>query len=186
MKLILASKSPRRSELLKKINVNFKVVDSEVDETTLSEKIPERYCQKLASLKAKSVLKKFPEYTIIGADTIVEIEKEILEKPSSFSDAYSMLEKLSGKKHNVLTGISIISNKYEVNFVEKTIVSFFKLRKKDIENYILKNHPYDKSGSYGIQDDSMIFVESINGNYENVIGMPIAKVYQYLSKLKVI
>ena len=97
-----------------------------------------------------------------------------------------MLEKLSGKKHNVLTGISIISKKYEINFVEKTIVSFFKLRKKDIENYILKNHPYDKSGSYGIQDDSMIFVQSINGNYENVIGMPIAKVYQYLTKLKVI
>ena len=105
MKLILASKSPRRSELLKKINVNFKVVDSEVDETTLSEKIPERYCQKLASLKAKSVLKKFPEYTIIGADTIVEIEKEILEKPSSFSDAYSMLEKLSGKKIVVDEGV---------------------------------------------------------------------------------
>ena len=186
MNLILASKSPRRAQLLKKMNINFKVEDSKLDESKYLIKNPKEYCQKLANAKAKSVLAKFNDSTIIGADTIVEIDNEILEKPSDFKEAYNMLRKLSGKKHNVFTGISIISSNFEINFVEKTTVKFFEISKNDIQTYIKKNKPYDKSGSYGIQDESMIFVDYIVGNYENIIGLPVSRVYKCLKKLKII
>jgi len=186
MKLILASKSKRRYNLLKKLKINFQVIDSKLDESQMKETDPLLHCQKLAHLKAEIVLKKNLKSVIIGADTIVCINKKILEKPTDYNDAFRMLKLLSGKLHSVYTGISILTKSKKINFVEETKVKFFPLEDTDIQKYISNNKPYDKSGSYGIQDDSMTFVEYINGNYENVIGLPVSRVYRVLLELKVI
>jgi len=186
MKLILASKSKRRKVLLEKLKIDFKIICSDLDESKIDEKAPSLYCQKLASMKAEIVFKKNPESTIIAADTIVCIDKKILEKPIDYNDAFKMLRLLSGETHSVYTGVSILTNSKKINFVEETKVTFFQLSDKEIQKYITNNKPYDKSGSYGIQDESMTFVKYINGNYENVIGLPISRVYRSLLELKVI
>ena len=186
MNLILASKSERRSSLLKKLKIDFNIQDSKLDESKISIKNPSKYCQILANMKAEIILNKNQNSIVIGADTIVEINQNILEKPNNYDEAYKMLKKLSGKTHSVFTGVSILSTSKKINFVEQTKVTFFKLNDNEIEKYILENKPFDKSGSYGIQDDSMLFVKSIKGNYENVIGLPLSKVYRYLLEFKVI
>ena len=186
MKLILASKSQRRYELLKKIGVNFKVIDSNLDEKSITNNNPKLYCQKLAKLKAQIVLNKNPNSIVIGADTIVCLNQKTLEKPQDYNEAFKMLKILSGNLHSVYTGVSILSKSKSFTFIEETKVKFLNLNDKEIENYINKNKPYDKSGSYGIQDESMLFIDYINGNYENVIGLPISKVYKILLELKVI
>ena len=191
MNIILASKSKRRKDLLKRLVKDFTVIDSKFDESTIIIKNPKKYCKKLAMLKAQKVASMdslSPNSIIIGADTIVSINNEILEKPSNYNEAFKMLKKLSGEVHFVYTGVSIISSLYDihVNFIEETKVKFINLRDKDIENYILKSQPYDKSGSYGIQDPDFIFADYIAGNYENVIGLPISRIYNSLLELKAI
>ena len=186
MNVILASKSKRRERLLKKLGLNFKIIDSKLDESNIKFKRPHLYCQKLANMKANLVLEKNPDSLIIGADTIVYIDNKILEKPSNYKEAFNMLKMLSGKKHSVYTGVSILSKFININFTDKTKVKFLELTDKEIKRYIDNNNPYDKSGSYGIQDDSMLFVDYIIGNYENVIGLPISKINKQLIKLKII
>ena len=186
MKIILASKSPRRKDLLKKAGIKFKIIDSKLDESTIPLIEPKKYCQKLATLKAEAILKKHPQDLILAADTIVCIDNKILEKPIDKQDAFNMLTLLSGRTHKVYTGVSILSKKTDLNFVEKTEVTFFNLSKSEIKSYIKNNPPYDKSGSYGIQDDSLFFVKKINGSYENVIGLPISKLHRLLLELKVV
>ena len=191
MNIILASKSKRRKQLLRRIVKDFKVIDSGFDESTINNENPKEYCQKLAVAKSQKVASANsldPNSIIIGADTIVSINDEILEKPSSYNEAFDMLKKLSGKTHFVHTGVSIISilKNTHVNFTETTEVRFINLRDIDIDKYIIKSQPYDKSGSYGIQDSDFIFVDYIVGNYENVIGLPISKIYNSLIELKAI
>tara|TARA_Y100001970_G_scaffold146511_1_gene179903 strand:+ start:531 stop:1094 length:564 start_codon:yes stop_codon:yes gene_type:complete len=186
MNLILASKSKRRQTLLKKLKINFEAIDSNLNESKIKQIEPSLYCQKLAIMKAEIIFKENLESTVIGADTIVCIDEKILEKPIDYDDAFRMLKLLSGNTHIVYTGVSILNKHKKINFVEQTKVNFFKLKDSEIQKYISNNNPYDKSGSYGIQDDSMTFVESIKGNYENVIGLPISKVYRHLLELKVI
>ena len=186
MNIILASKSKRRYHLLKKLDLNFKVINSNVNENKIKLIRPHLYCQKLANMKANSVLNKNPNSIVIGADTIVYINNKILEKPSNYKEAFSMLKMLSGKIHFVYTGVSILSQSININFTDKTKVKFLELTNKEINKYIINNNPYDKSGSYGIQDDSMLFVDYIIGNYENVIGLPISRINKLLVKLKII
>jgi len=188
MKIILASKSSRRNYLLKKLIKDFIVIDSKFDESLIKIKTPKKYCQKLAVLKAQHVAQKNTDSIVIAADTIVSIKNKILEKPSNYDEAFKMLKLLSGDTHFVHTGVSIISisNKIYINFIETTKVKFTNLRDKDIKQYIINNKPYDKAGSYGIQDPEFIFVDQITGNYENVIGLPISKIYEILLELKVI
>ena len=186
MKIILASKSPRRKDLLNKVGLKFEIVDSKLDESLIPITEPEKYCQKLAMLKAKSVLKEHPQDLILAADTIVCIDNKILEKPTNEQDAFNMLTLLSGRTHKVYTGVSILSKKINLNFTEETKVTFFDLSESEIKSYIKNNPPYDKSGSYGIQDDSLFFVKKIKGSYENVIGLPISKLYRLLLELKVV
>ena len=180
MNIILASKSKRRHYLLKKLIKDFKIIDSSFDESTIKIKNPKKHCQKLAISKAETVSKKNFDSIIIAADTIVSINNKILEKPSNYKESFNMLKLLSGKIHSVHTGVSIICREKNINFnfIETTKVKFIDLRKQDIENYIIKSKPYDKSGSYGIQDSNFIFVDYIIGNYENVIGLPISKIYK--------
>ena len=181
MRYILASKSPRRAELLKGIGLNFKIIPSNVDESIVSTNLkPEDYCVKLAQLKSNDISSKYLDFTIIGADTIVYVNEKILNKPKNFIEASKMLNLLSNNTHQVFTGVSIknINLDIEINFYEKTEVTFNKISENEISKYINDFRPFDKAGGYGIQDGSKVFIQKINGSYENIIGFPIAKFYQ--------
>jgi len=186
--IILASNSPRRKQLLSLLDIKFDIVPPDVDEKIVSQKNePEVYCQNLAKLKANSISIQYPKSLIIGADTIVVFSKNILGKPTDRSESIEMLENLSGNTHFVYTGIALqcsIRN-IDIVFYEKTEVSFNHLSKSDINYYIDNYAPYDKAGSYGIQDWGASFVNNINGCYYNVVGFPISKFLQTIRKLEI-
>ena len=188
MKIILASESKRRKDLLKLLNFDFITIAANIDESkifNLNLK-PEEACTELAFLKAKKVSLKNNDKIVIGGDTIVVVGNEVLGKPSDKVSAFKMLNKLSNKTHEVITGISIQYKNKDIvsNFHEKTYVTFNKLNNDDINYYINNNHPYDKAGSYGIQDWSSIFVKKIEGCFYNVVGFPISKFYFNFKKLE--
>lgn len=188
-KIILASGSPRRkmllNALLKKFGLKFVVIPANIEEYIPS-KINDfgKFTADLAELKAIEVAQK-NKGLIIAADTIVVYKNKVLGKPGSKSEAKKMLNLLSGKKHNVFTGICIVDtekNQY-IKTYEKTEVSFRKLQNKEIEFYVTSGSPMDKAGSYGIQDDlGSTFVKSIKGDYFNVVGLPVLKLYLNMSK----
>ena len=178
MKWILASSSPRRKQLFEKIDLEFIVVVPNVEESIQLSKIsPSEYCCHLADQKSENVSLLYPDSMVIGADTIVIINGTILGKPIDKSDSITMLNNLSGCVHNVITGVSVrCSNTgFKHTFFESTVVQFKKLSEKEINYYIDRDAPYDKAGSYGIQDFSGLFVESIKGCYHNVVGFPLAR-----------
>ena len=188
MKMILASRSPRRKELLHRLNYPFDIIFPNVDESILeTNSKPKPYCICLAEMKANDISQHYPHALVIGADTIVVLEDKILNKPNDRVHAENMLEALSGKTHQVYTGICLqsIENNIQHTFTEITMVTFRKLDKEDILHYIAFYPPYDKAGSYGIQDWSAIFVENIQGCYDNVVGFPLSRFYQELKKLKI-
>ncbi|MDI6779528.1 MAG: Maf family protein [Bacteroidota bacterium] len=179
-KIILASASPRRQELLRQIGIDFEVRTSSVDEIFDKSISPERNAVRLAELKAFEVANDFDDAFIIGADTIVVINDEILGKPANDEDAFTILKKLSRNEHRVFTGFAIVdkpSNKY-ISDYEETVVKFRELDDDEILSYIKSKSPNDKAGAYGIQDDfGSVFVERINGCFYNVVGFPISKFY---------
>ena len=188
MKLILASQSPRRQQILKRINYPFDIILPDVDESILSLDInPKQYCICLAEMKATDISQHYPHALVIGADTIVVLEDKILNKPNNSTQANNMLETLSGKTHQVYTGVCLkwMGNNIQHTFAEITMVTFRKLAKEDILHYIASYPPYDKAGSYGIQDWSAIFVKNIQGCYDNVVGFPLSRFYQELKKLQI-
>ena len=183
MKFILASKSPRRIEILKKADFKFKVIPSKIDESIVSTDLnPENYCMELAKLKSSDISKKYPNYTVIGADTIVFINDKILNKPLNIFEAKKMLKLLSGNTHKVLTGVSLQNQISNINstFFDVSEVKFYPINDLEIDNYISNYNPLDKAGSYGIQDGSSIFIDKIQGSYDNIMGFPISKFYQSL------
>jgi septum formation protein len=191
MKFILASKSSRRKKILSKINLDFKIFNSQLMEKDIinNYKKPSSYCKKLAIMKSKLVAKKFPDYYVIGADTIVVFNNKILNKPLNKKEAINHLLLLSDNKHTVYTGVSLINISQNINksFIEKTIVYFNKLNSNEINHYITKFKPYDKAGGYAIQEYSNVFVKKINGCFYNVVGFPLPKFYKLLnSELKLI
>mgnify|MGYP001311340413 CR=1 FL=1 len=188
MRIILASGSPRRKKLLKQLNCNFNIIIPSVDESLIKTDIkPEEYCTNLATKKAHEISQNNPNALIIGADTIVTLENEILEKPNNKLDAINMLSFLSSKTHKVLTGVCLIwpIKKIKHVFFETTFVSFKALDKREIEYYVNNYTPYDKAGSYGIQDWSAIFVNEIKGCYNNVVGFPLSRFYIELKNLNI-
>tara|TARA_Y100000590_G_scaffold463357_1_gene629929 strand:- start:954 stop:1535 length:582 start_codon:yes stop_codon:yes gene_type:complete len=186
MKIILASASNRRKEILKKINLDFKIHPSDFDESSINitHDNPRIYCQKLAIKKASKISNKFHNKFIIGADTIVYCDNKIIGKPQNYSEAIKYLQLLSNKEHQVYTGVSLIHKACKINksFIDKTNVFFHKLDYKDIDFYVKHYKPYDKAGAYGIQDWSSIFVKKINGCFYNVVGFPLPKFYKLFSK----
>lgn len=185
MEIVLASKSPRRQELLKRIINDFKVIESDFDESTVKfQGDVEKYVEDLAKGKALVVAKKINNPSIIiGVDTVVYYNNEILGKPKNYDDAYSMLSKLSGNTHKVYSGVciyNVIKDKID-SFVCETKVKFSKLSKNQIDNYIKSNEPMDKAGAYGIQGLGGVFVEKIDGCYYNVMGLPLNKLNTFLS-----
>ena len=186
MKFILASSSPRRQDLLQRLQTPFDVILPDVDESIIvSDGNPETYCTVLAELKANDISQHYPGDLVIGADTIVVLGDKILGKPDDKADAEHMLQTLSGKTHQVYTGVCLKWTKENIHhlFAEITTVTFRNLDDKDIAHYIESCPPYDKAGAYGIQDWSAVFVKEIRGCYDNVVGFPISRFYQTLKKL---
>ena len=186
MKFILASKSPRRKEILKKINLNFKIYSSDLNEKNVvnNYKYSSSYCKNLAIKKATLVSNNFPENYVIGADTIVIYKNIILNKPKNRKEAFNHLNLLNNSKHTVCTGVALInkSKKIKKSFIDKTEVYFNKLTNKEINYYIDKYRPYDKAGSYAIQEYSNVFIKKINGCFYNVVGFPLSKFYKLFNK----
>ena len=175
MSLILASASPRRKELLRLITDDFKVVTADVDETVPDDIDIFEAPSFLALKKAKAVAEKNKKSVILGADTAVFLGKKMLGKPENKEEAEKMLSSLSGKEHLVITGCAVISEKEIKTFSVKTYVKFKSLTKKEIKDYIATGEPMDKAGAYGIQGRGALFVEKINGDYYNVVGLPVEK-----------
>ena len=186
MKFILASSSPRRQDLLQRLKTPFDVILPDVDESTIiSDGSPGSYCTTLAELKANDISQHYPNELVIGADTIVFLSDKILGKPDDKAAAEHMLQTLSGKTHQVYTGVCLKWTEQNIHhlFAEITTVTFRDLDKNDIDHYIESCPPYDKAGAYGIQDWSAVFVKEIRGCYDNVVGFPISRFYQELKKL---
>ena len=184
MYLVLASKSPRRREILMNAGYNIRISASNVDETVI-ETIPEEKVFAIAKKKGLDVYENFKNDSnavILSADTIVVINNEILGKPKDKQHAREMISKLQGKIHSVYTAVFIKSNEFEDGFVEKTDVSVSPMTEDEIEKYINSKEPYDKAGGYAIQGIFSQYISSINGDYYNVMGLPINKVKQVLSK----
>ena len=176
-KIYLASKSPRRHEILRGLHIPFEYIESPYEEkiSDVADLAPEEKSAKLASLKAMYAANAMDSGLIIGADTIVVDGSEILGKPKDRADAKRMLAELSGKKHRVITGLSLVDAGQNKTYShsEITYVYFRELSEKDIETYLDTNEPYDKAGAYGIQGHAGLFVEKIEGCYFNVVGFPV-------------
>ncbi|MDI6803706.1 MAG: nucleoside triphosphate pyrophosphatase [Bacteroidota bacterium] len=186
-KIILASASPRRQTLLRQIGFDFEVRHSSVEEVFEKTKTPEENVIRLAEAKALDIAKDIEHAFIVGADTIVVLNGEMMGKPADDGDAFRMLKKLSGREHKVFTGFAIVdkpSNKIVSN-VEITTVKFRDLEDEEILEYVNSKSPADKAGAYGIQDDyGAVFVERINGCFYNVVGFPLTKFYITLQKFQ--
>lgn len=181
MKLVLASKSPRRSEILKNAGFEFVIRTADADETIADGINPEDAVVILAARKAKAV-KRANDEMVLGADTIVVLDDKILGKPKDREDAFNMLKSLSGRVHSVFTGVCAISDKGSITFAEETKVEFYPLTDEEINTYIDSNDCYDKAGAYGIQGLASKFIKGINGDYFNVVGLPISSVYKKILK----
>jgi septum formation protein len=180
--LILASQSPRRSELLKAAGLSFQVIPSEIDESRVTLTEPVEYVKTLAQAKTNDIAHQYPDKWVIGADTIVLIDGQILGKPSSKTDARKMLKRLNGKLHQVMTSYAIGCRKAGRFFSEtiSTEVEFKKLTNEEIEWYIQTDEPFDKAGAYAIQGLGVFMVKRINGSYTNVVGLPVCEVVHAL------
>lgn len=183
-KIVLASASPRRQELLKDIVGDFSVIPSNADETVPENMSVNDIPQYLSLLKARDIAKTQKDAVVIGSDTIVVIDDKVLGKPRDEQDAYTMLKLLSGRKHKVMTGCALVCNDREVSFTETTEVEFFELSDKEIESYIRSKDPFDKAGAYGIQSQGKTLVKSIYGDYYSVVGLPVGRLKRELESFK--
>ena len=194
MKFILASASPRRKELLEQIGMEFEVRVSEAEEVTKATE-PGEYVMELSHLKAEDVAGKIPvmydarginqDFVVIGSDTVVAAGGQILGKPKNKEDAIRMLTMLSGKIHQVYTGVTLMIFKDERmhcrTFYEKTDVNFYEMSEAQIEAYCNTTEPYDKAGAYAIQGLCSAYIKGINGDYNSVVGLPVAHICQELA-----
>lgn len=196
MKYFLASASPRRRELLTQIGIDYTVIVSEADEKT-DMTDPARIVEELSVAKAQAVAEKVKaetgaegigDYCIIGADTIVACDGEVLGKPADEEDAFRMLRMIAGRTHQVFTGVTLLihrdgSGETLANFHEETAVTMYDMSDEEIRAYIATGEPMDKAGAYGIQGRAAAFVKKIDGDYSSVVGLPVGRLYQELCKL---
>lgn len=193
--IVLASQSPRRKELLARLHLPFEIIPA-IGEENPPDSQPENVVLELARQKADEVyLRKQHDKScgqrnllVIGADTVVVYRNQVLGKPQSREDAYEMLHMLSGTTHHVYTGICIVQSSHDREvirhqFYEKTEVVFAALTEEEILHYIESGDPFDKAGAYGIQGDFSVYVRGISGDYNNVVGLPIARLYQELKRI---
>ena len=186
-KLILASASPRRKELLEQVGAEFEIIPAKGEEVIAS-RSPKQTVIALAQQKVQEVAASVSDVpsVILGADTVVAYKGEILGKPRDAADAKRMLRLLSGKTHSVFTGVAlVINNGYGMvysDFYEETKVTMYAIKKHQIEAYVRSGEPKDKAGAYGIQGKAAVYVKEIQGDYNNVVGLPVARVFQELEK----
>ena len=178
--LILASKSPRRGELLTAAGIAFEAVSVDVDESFLKLEPPGDHVRRLALAKAQAVFATHPTSLVLGADTIVLIGGEMMGKPHDHEDATRMLRMLSGREHEVLTGLALVSPGDTAVEVATTKVWFNPLTEEEIAEYVASGEPLDKAGAYAIQGLGSRFIDRIQGSYSNVVGLPVALVYRLL------
>ncbi len=188
MRWILASASPRRRELLRQIELPFEVFPSEADET-MDETLPDRLVEELSRRKALAAAGRLREHCLVlGADTVVALENAVLGKPGTEERAREMLRMLSGREHRVLTGVTLAEAAEgallrQKTFFEETHVSLYALTEEELEAYVRSGEPMDKAGAYGIQGKFARFVRKIDGDYNNVVGLPVARVYQEMKNM---
>lgn len=182
MKIILASASPRRRELLKYAVPEFDVIPADIDETLPADTPAEKSAEYLAVQKAKHIAALYPDSLVIGSDTVVISEGEILGKPRDEADAARMLKKLSGKTHSVITGVCVVCGTKCESFSQETRVKFYPLSDDEIAAYIATGDPMDKAGAYGIQSGGCILAEGIEGDFFNVVGLPVARLKRLLDE----
>lgn len=186
-KIILASGSPRRREIFTKLSLNFQYVTSKIKEE-FNEDLPVTdEVMKIAAMKAYDVARIYDEAFIIAADTIVYFDNKILGKPADAKEAKEMLRMLSGNTHEVITGVAVINKKAEVceRFYETTKVTFKTISDSLIDWYIEKDEPFDKAGSYAIQDKGAVLIKKIDGDYNNVVGLPVSRLFDVFGKMEV-
>lgn len=181
-RFILASASPRRKELLLDMHIPFDVLPSSNEEHFDSTLPVEQAIEKIAYNKAKSVYELHPGAIVLGCDTMVALHDKVLGKPKDKEEARAMLQMLSGKTHQVISGVAILQEGREDIFHQVSNVTFYELDEELIERYINSDEPYDKAGGYGIQGTGKLLVSEIQGDYFNIVGLPIAKVYRILKK----
>ncbi len=179
-RVVLASGSPRRHELLSLIGIQHEVRPANIDESLKPRETPHRHAERLAREKAGAVATRDPNLITIGADTIVVVNRKILGKPASVEQAGAMLRQLSGREHKVVTAIAIARGKKLRSAVEEVLVRFRKLRQDEIDAYIATGEPMDKAGAYGIQGYGATIVECVNGDYFSVMGLPLARLVRLL------
>ena len=181
-RIILASQSPRRKELLSLLKLKFEIIVADIDETINHNNDLVKEIEKLSYLKAKKVFDDNTDALVIGADTIVKIDNKVLGKPSSYEDARNMLKMLSGRTHEVVTGATIMTNEKTETFSSIAKVTFYELSENEIDTYIKTNEPMDKAGAYAIQGDGAKLVKSIEGDFYTIVGLPIGEINQRLKK----
>ena len=187
-KIILASQSPRRRYLLEQAGIEFSVIPSRFDESSVKLSHPDDYVRQLAESKARDISEKYPASWVIGADTIVFIDDTILGKPGSRSEARTMLKSLSGKTHQVLTGFCVCCQRTDRVFSDavRTDVCFKNLTEREIDWYINSGEPFGKAGAYAIQGIGAFLVKRIDGSYTNVVGLPVCEVVDFLINERII
>lgn len=192
MRLILASASPRRIQLLRQIGLTAEVMPSHTEEKISSEN-PEEVVQVLALQKAEDVYTRLlsegnagDSTVVIGADTVVSVDNRILGKPKTHEEAAEMIASLSGRTHQVYTGVAVITPKERQSFAEMAAVTVYPLSPAELKSYAESEEPMDKAGAYGIQGSFGKFVKSIQGDYNTIVGLPVARLYQELKALSVI
>lgn len=178
---ILASASPRRKELFERLHIPFQIATADVDEQSVTMHTPEQFVKDVALLKTREVAKQYPQAVVIGADTTVVCDHELLHKPTTPQEATQHLQKLRGRAHEVLTAVAIIDEHgTETVFTEKTVVYFKQFSNALMTAYIATGDPFDKAGGYGIQTDGVFLVDRIEGDYLNVVGLPLASLCEQL------
>lgn len=191
-KIILASASPRRRELLQQLGLEFEIRPSEAQENTKSRE-PSQIVTELSEIKAQDIYERLSEEErassmVIGADTVVALNDRIMGKPKDYKEAVQMLLNLQGNTHQVYTGVTLLLRKgpgkvpSKISFYEKTDVTMYPVSREEIEVYVSTGEPMDKAGAYGIQGRGAAFVKEIHGDYNNVVGLPIGRLYQEMKR----
>lgn len=187
--LLLASASPRRKELLEQIGVNYIARSMDIDESVSIGELPEEYVQRLAFEKAMAGIKVSNGLPVLAADTSVVVDGKILGKPESQQEAVDMLQRLSGRSHQVITGVALVGTEGEsganICTSVSTLVHFLPINKQQIQAYVETLEPMDKAGAYGIQGKAAVFVEKIEGSYSNVVGLPLEQIGMMLHRFNI-
>ncbi|CAB1210070.1 Maf family nucleotide pyrophosphatase [Acinetobacter bouvetii] len=183
-RLILASSSPRRRELLQQLGLEFEIFSPEIDESILQGEDIAAYVERLACSKAQVVLNQFPDAIVIAADTSVAVDQHILGKPESKQHAFAMWELISGRKHDVFSGVCVRTSAEKSSIVVRTQVEFQQLSLDDMENYWATAEPIGKAGGYAIQGIASRYIPRIEGSYSNVVGLPLHETVQLLQAVK--